>query len=1005
MSACALPRSLGLWWVWIAPTLANLPYNPARAFNNPRAENLFYLFLPNATASSSDFQLLTLNASSTLAASNLQFETLSSSLPFLADGVSASFTPTVDEAGNISVYAGSCAPDGSTSSVWDFIPNGAGGDDGSWTQHPTRAGNPAAPHTLLGANYLASGVAFSTSGANETSRSTQYIFGGMCPLNGSSSGSWTSAADYSGSLLIVQPASASAAASSSHPSAYMVGTSPSKGPPIPEAGFSITPLLPSILQSSDGVPSEQQSFVLLGGHTQNAFINMSQVALLSLPEESWTFLSVGPTTESPETDLAVRTPSPNVTPRSGHTAVMTSDGKRVVVFGGWVGDTSTPADPQLAILELGDGYGGTGNWQWTVPSQSGLALPPGAGIFGHAAALLPGDVMMILGGYSIPSNHGSVSMRATPQQSSAVYFFNTTSSSWTPDYTNPSSVSNAANGPSSAPASDSSDSGPLSTPSKKAALGSGVALAVVLIVGAMVLWWWYRQRHDRRRREAREKELRGLSWTAQRFYEPDLGTGGMDGRGAEQSAMAWMAAHERSRSGVSNPGPSHGPGGPGGFGDGPGWKETGGAEAERTGLLVEIPSPTRGLRKSLHSRGRSGERLLSYQMGQTFDENRRSLAGSIHPIDERDEYEETAAKTDVDLFGDSQATEKPGSGDHTTMSSLVRERGQEMQEAQNWGGEWSGAEESTQSGTDRLSPERGGGEKERTSSTLSERSQPSTVSMISIPPSQGTVSRSVSQRSATLFSAAPYSYSTSPTRESTGGKATPRDQRSQSLTLHSRADSTERNSFNTAHTSFPLLQSEGETLLPRLAMTSPPVSPTRRVSRARGWMGSMKRAIPFRGSSVERSSSPEDDTRTSSSSPIKAHRSGEAGQGLPKRATSMSSSASYWQRKQGAADWDAATSTAGSAMEGTGSEEWDVEAAVERRVVQVMFTVPREKLRVVNGSEDGASSLQSEEDEDEDDDLADLGRAHDDADDYGPPRPDARSKAADMAARHYLSEL
>jgi hypothetical protein len=29
-------------------------------------------------------------------------------------------------------------------------------------------------------------------------------------------------------------------------------------------------------------------------------------------------------------------------------------------------------------------------------------------------------------------------------------------------------------------------------------------------------------------------------------------------------------------------------------------------------------------------------------------------------------------------------------------------------------------------------------------------------------------------------------------------------------------------------------------------------------------------------------------------------------------------------------------------------EDWDVEAAVERRVVQVMFTVPRARLRVVN---------------------------------------------------------
>lgn len=37
--------------------------------------------------------------------------------------------------------------------------------------------------------------------------------------------------------------------------------------------------------------------------------------------------------------------------------------------------------------------------------------------------------------------------------------------------------------------------------------------------------------------------------------------------------------------------------------------------------------------------------------------------------------------------------------------------------------------------------------------------------------------------------------------------------------------------------------------------------------------------------------------------------------------------------------------------------DWDVEAAVERRVVQVMFTVPKSKLRVVNADIDGSSVM------------------------------------------------
>ena len=38
-------------------------------------------------------------------------------------------------------------------------------------------------------------------------------------------------------------------------------------------------------------------------------------------------------------------------------------------------------------------------------------------------------------------------------------------------------------------------------------------------------------------------------------------------------------------------------------------------------------------------------------------------------------------------------------------------------------------------------------------------------------------------------------------------------------------------------------------------------------------------------------------------------------------------------------------------------DDWDVEAAVERRVVQVMFTVPKGELRVVNADVDRSSLL------------------------------------------------
>ncbi|UKZ82596.1 hypothetical protein TrVFT333_010389 [Trichoderma virens FT-333] len=57
------------------------------------------------------------------------------------------------------------------------------------------------------------------------------------------------------------------------------------------------------------------------------------------------------------------------------------------------------------------------------------------------------------------------------------------------------------------------------------------------------------------------------------------------------------------------------------------------------------------------------------------------------------------------------------------------------------------------------------------------------------------------------------------------------------------------------------------------------------------------------------------------------------------------------RRKQGRQDWESG--------EGSGAQEneWDIERAVENRLVQVMFTVPKERLRVVNADDldDGTS--------------------------------------------------
>jgi len=64
------------------------------------------------------------------------------------------------------------------------------------------------------------------------------------------------------------------------------------------------------------------------------------------------------------------------------------------------------------------------------------------------------------------------------------------------------------------------------------------------------------------------------------------------------------------------------------------------------------------------------------------------------------------------------------------------------------------------------------------------------------------------------------------------------------------------------------------------------------------------------------------------------------------------------------ADCDAASITATATTTDDLDQDWDIEAAVERRLVQMMFTVPRTKLRVVNVD----NELESDKDDDHGDD-------------------------------------
>ena len=902
--------------------MATFPYNPTRILSSPIFDDVIYIFQFGTSASSSS-QLLALNTTSTLGATSLPYSTISPTLPFL-DGPQSAYTPTIDDNGNILVYSGNCSDEAEGSTFWQFTPKSESANlNGTWKQLDLSIGRVSGNNVLDGANYLAAALAFSST-VNATSE--MYVFGGMCPNSTSpTADNWTQAAYYSNSMLAIQPEYSPA-------STYDLGITSSRGPPIAEAGFTITPLKPTFFTSGNdnGTQSQNQNFVLLGGHTQAAFINMSQVALFSMPEQSWSFLPIDSPAQAPNTDLANRE-STAVDPRSGHTALLSSDGKRIIVFGGWVGDVTNLADPQLAILELGQGYGGSGDWQWSIPGQTGPGLADGTGLYGHGATMLPGDVMMIVGGYQIPASSGSKRKRTDLSASTSTYFYNTTSSTWITSYSHPRSA--ISHGSSNSAVANSN------VASRKAGLEAGLTVGILAILVVIGVYIWY-SRRLKRRRDAREDELRHLSASAHGIRLLNDESSPSPGRPREMTTVDWIEDNPQDR-----------PLGHSGHMNGSSRSEP---NAERTGLHFEIPSPTRGLRRSLYSRG-------TYQPAPRYDDGRQNPGfNTIHPIDERDEYDEGLVDGTQPVHSEMMQRDghnalshgpvfdpfqDPAGGSRTPSPQSPQDREHEIR---NWVSDWTVANAMMHSQVGRQSPEKN----DRTSSTLSDQSSRSGLSSHSIQNSVGNMSRSLSQRSAALFSTTGYrsTNDTTPSDHLQGASQRdgPQHGRSRSLSLDPVLQRTAlSDNFSTAAPSFPQLRLEGEALLGDYQGSGGP-SPTRSPSRAKGWMGSVRRA--FSGLDRSASTSPENDT-SSSSSPTKRNFAEGA---LPRRAASTG--AMLWQRRQGAKDWDVGDHERGKHSENNqadSDEEWDVESAVERRVVQVMFTVPKEKLRVVNRGPDG----------------------------------------------------
>lgn len=594
---------------------ADLPYNPTHIF---ATQNNIYILDP-ASITLPQGQLRSFKTNTNLDSSSLSAKTVGY-LPWYDPNASntnsaTSYTPVLDTDGGIAVLAGSCSVGVGGSSVYKFTPATSrwakqtlGDDTGS-----------GGSNTLTGASYLGAGVSFSPSFTG--GEMDLFVFGGMCPFANTTAENWMTSAAYSNSLLKVQEKTTGDRLSITNQNSQQ---------PLAEAGFTFTPLAATYTNTSSGPNVVEQDFLLLGGHTNGGFMNMSLIAILSLPQASWTFVAVN--TPNDKTEL-LRRDTIDVTPRSGHTAIPNADGTQIIVIGGWVGDVSTPAEPQIAVLDIGVGYGGTGAWTWTTPTTLNSPFAAGSGIYGHGAVMLPGNVLLVTGGYNIASSSTSRLKRQTASATPNLqnYFYNITSSSWIAEY-------DAKTAAASIPGTTNTDR----ASSGKAAeiIGPVVAIAIVLV--ACWAGWFFWRRYKRSHKQDQSPQMSERTEYSGVMTGPYGGSeypSSSHGQLRTVSTVDYHSSQDDLQPGASVWGrPRSREGWPWMPGEPEGLDAVGTAarEAERSGLDVDFPSPQRGLRQSFRA-ARGGYHSAPRV---DYDDSRPSRAyGDMYAIEELSEHE------------------------------------------------------------------------------------------------------------------------------------------------------------------------------------------------------------------------------------------------------------------------------------------------------------------------------------------------------------------------------
>lgn len=935
----------------------SLPYLPAQILmpsscfdeeNDCAGSDTAYVFSGASGGESDEVEFKALDYSGDVD-DDTKLETITDgTLPFLS-GKSATRTYAAARTvnGSVVVYAGDC--DGGVGDLWSYEDGGDGWREVAMETHDTSEAS-------RGPFFMGGMIAFSSRLAPEMDEPTIYTYGGMCSTPAMADADntwWQSSGNYTKTMMKLDPAGNDEDEDDKDDEAlpsYALSVASNAGPRTPMAGFTVTGLTPSRSNVS-GTVTQQVGYVLLGGHTQSAFINMSTAAVWKLPEESWSYVSVQAPEQEPSAELALKAATKrdsevdNVYSRSGHSAVLSADGESIVVLGGWVGDVDTPAEPQLAVLEMSQTYS---NWRWKIPKDQ-----PSGGIYGHAATVLPGNVMMVYGGWEI-SDGAETRKRQDGGLGSGARFLNLTSMEWGSSYTNPSGRSSSGDGGDNDNDNDSGDSnenssgndsddrqdapesGGSSSKTIRLGLGLGLGLGIGLLLLLIIGVFCFFRIRKKRRAAARDSAIQSLRQDAAHFRHDD-------DEMMERDDFPW-----------------------------PGNWYTGGQDPYQQGERSLGYESLRGGRGQYQQQGLGGgvmRKPLPRQLrgGYTPAVPAGGAYGSsMNPIMEDDEEESMhhrlnpgtpTSEVPSDPFLTPIGAAPMLGGAYAAVSASPPPEANEKNarrydpDVQDWVSDVDAAETLLTS----MNPRRG---------RISPTRRNSTRSAAALKDDDSRHGSNLSDSSAVRVSPTHAPRRLMNFAGSSGLLA--------GSTVLAGSDaqkpgSSSSSSYRTAKSAFGTLQAEGPSLLlggatgaaagyaaanaQRTSTSSPdydheddiPGSPSKSKPQRRGWLGSLKRVFSTSGNTTPTGSSRAD-------SPIRERLSFEymgdyeARPGL---------NGELLRRKQGRYDWDSADAHEGGydGNEKGKREDWDIERAVENRLVQVMFSVPKERLRVVNPDE------------------------------------------------------